>query len=513
MGRGPRLIVIASRRSGNQAEPAGPDDGRGAVTLVRRAVWVVPRGITAARGGVTVVRSGVTVVRSAVTVVRSAVIVARSAVAVVRSAVTVVRSAVMLVRSAVMLVSSAVTVVRSAVVVVRSAVTVVRSGVTVERRPVGSLGAWAVVYDAVVLTRIFADNFRALVNFELRPGRLSLLLGDNGSGKSTVLEALGSVRDLVVLGRSTVDLFTNMRTKWETRDVQRFELDLEKSGGTYRYALEIQHPKGSHEKPSIRSENVSFDGQPLYRFSDGEVRLDYDDGSTSSVFPFRADQSFLTNLEAGRTNRLGRLAGFKELIAGIWNIQPNPFAMVEESKQDVSFLARNGVNFAAFFDYLNDERPDVRTLLEEHLQHAIPGFRNFRFQRVGDAKVLLAALGDEQHKGEVTLRELSEGQRVLAILYAAVLGHMRTNSLLCFDEPDNFVSLPEIQPWLQVLRDVLEEHGGQTIIISHHPEVIDYLALDSIWRFERPSGPVIARPWDPTEAPDLKLSELIVRGA
>ena len=28
------------------------------------------------------------------------------------------------------------------------------------------------------------------------------------------------------------------------------------------------------------------------------------------------------------------------------------------------------------------------------------------------------------------------------------------------------------------------------MIVSHHPEVLDYLALDSLWRFERPSGPV-----------------------
>jgi ATPase subunit of ABC transporter with duplicated ATPase domains len=374
-------------------------------------------------------------------------------------------------------------------------------------------GKEAVVYDACVLTRIFADNFRALVNFELRPGRLSLLLGENGSGKTTVLEVLGSLRDLIVLGSLTTVLFAYMRTKWETRDVQRFELDLEEDGGTYRYALEIQHPAELPERPLIRSESVSFDGEPLYRFSDGEVHLYYDDRSASPVFPFRADQSFLTNLEAGRANRLGRLARFKDIIAGLWIIQPNPFAMDLASKQDVPFLARNGSNFAAFFDYLNDERPDMRTMLEERLRDAMPGFGNFKFKRSGDSKQLLAEFGDEQHRGELTLRELSEGQRVLVMLYAAVFGHLRSGSVLCFDEPDNFVSMPEIQPWMQELRDALEEHGGQALIISHHPEVIDYLAVDSIWRFERPSGPVIARPYEPTGPADLKLSDLIARGA
>jgi len=369
-----------------------------------------------------------------------------------------------------------------------------------------------VVYDADMLTRILVDNFRPLVNFELRPGRLSLLLGGNGSGKTSVFNALGSLRDLIVQGLSSTEVFSATRTQWESREVQRFELDFEESEGTYRYALEIQHPQGLHEKPLIRSESVSFEGEPLYRFSQGEVHLYYDDRSETSVFPFRSDQSFLTNLEPGRANRLGRLAGFKELVAGIWVIQPNPFALEVVSKQDVPFLSRSGVNFAAFYGSLNDERPDVRTMLEERLREAIPGFRNFLFKRVADGKLLMTAYGGGQHKGELTLLELSEGQRVQAMLYAAVFWHLRSGSVLCFDEPDNFISLPEIQPWLQTLRDELEEHGGQAIIISHHPEVIDYLAVDSIWRFERPSGPVIARPYEPTGPPELKLSELVARG-
>lgn len=365
-----------------------------------------------------------------------------------------------------------------------------------------------------MLTRILADNFRALVSFELRPGRLSLLLGENGSGKTSLLEVLGNLRDLIVLGRLAAELFAGTKTKWETRSIQRFELDFEEGDGTYRYALEIQAPRETHEQPFIRSEQVSFNGEPLYRFSDGEVHLYYDDGSANPVFPFSAERSFLTNLEAGRGHRLGRLVAFKALVEGIWIIQPNPFEMDLFSKQDWPFLARRGFNFAAFFDHLNDERPDLRTELETRLGIALSGFQNFRLARSGpDAKLLLAVFDDGKNKSELNLAELSEGQRVLVVLYAAVLGHLRSGSVLCFDEPDNFVALTEIQPWLQLLRDAVDEHGGQALIISHHPEVMDYLALDQIWRFERPAGPVIARPYEAEGPADLKLSEIIVRGA
>jgi predicted ATPase len=365
-----------------------------------------------------------------------------------------------------------------------------------------------------MLKRIFADNFRALVNFEFRPGPLSLLLGGNGSGKTSVFEVLGCVRDLVVLGRSANELFSLTRTRWETRDVQWFELDLQSGEGTYRYALEIEHPGGAHGKPFIRSETVTFDGSLLYRFSAGEVQLFHDDETTGPVFPFRPDQSFLVNLDPPGSKLVARLAGFKKLITGFWLVQPNPFGMEFASKQDEAFLARYGSNFASFFSYLNSERPDARTELEQRLVEALPGFRNLHFRRQGDAKLLLAAFNDDKMSPVAYgLGELSEGQRVLAVLYAAVCGLAREGAVLCFDEPDNFVALSEIQPWLQVLRDAVETRGGQAMIISHHPEVMDYLALDSLWWFERPSGLVIARPYEADATSSLKLSELVARGA
>ncbi len=369
------------------------------------------------------------------------------------------------------------------------------------------------VYDSRMLTRLFADNFRALVNFELRPGTLSLFLGENGSGKTSVFNALGSLRDLVVLGLPASDLFQFTRTSWDKRDVQRFELDFRSEGNTLRYALDVQH--SPDKPPFLRSESVELDGEPLFRFANGEVRLYYDDGSRGPSFPFRSDQSYLVNLRDSKPGRMGRLGRFLELIAGIQIFQPNPFAMTPASERDQDFLVRNGSNFPAFFDHINDVDPTARQALEEDLRQALPGFRSFRFDRFGaiHSKVLLAVFDDPQ-QGEYVLPQLSEGQRVLAVLYAALRGLVRKDSLICFDEPDNFVALTEIQPWLQALRDALAEVGAQSMIISHHPEVIDYLALDSLWRFERPQGAVIARPYEqPTGEPELRLSELLARGA
>lgn len=39
-----------------------------------------------------------------------------------------------------------------------------------------------------MLTCLYVDNYKCLVNFELRFGDATLLLGTNGAGKSSVLD-------------------------------------------------------------------------------------------------------------------------------------------------------------------------------------------------------------------------------------------------------------------------------------------------------------------------------------
>ncbi len=82
------------------------------------------------------------------------------------------------------------------------------------------------------------------------------------------------------------------------------------------------------------------------------------------------------------------------------------------------------------------------------------------------------------------------------------------------DEPDNYVPLREIQPWLMTLVDVCEETSSKAIICSHHPEVIDYLGPTQGRILQRnAAGAMTALKVNlPSVGPALKLSELLARG-
>jgi predicted ATPase len=90
---------------------------------------------------------------------------------------------------------------------------------------------------------------------------------------------------------------------------------------------------------------------------------------------------------------------------------------------------------------------------------------------------------------EYRLVESSDGQKMLIALYTLIYGTKSEDYTLCIDEPENFLALPEIQPWLMRLYDICGEGQLQALLISHHPELIDYLLASPIgYWFERQSN-------------------------
>jgi ATPase subunit of ABC transporter with duplicated ATPase domains len=81
------------------------------------------------------------------------------------------------------------------------------------------------------------------------------------------------------------------------------------------------------------------------------------------------------------------------------------------------------------------------------------------------------------------------------------------------DEPDNFVSLREIQPWLLAAEEAVEDHHGQLILISHHPEILNQWAQEYGLRFFREdNGHVRTEKFRTDPDGNLQPSELIARG-
>lgn len=351
-----------------------------------------------------------------------------------------------------------------------------------------------------MLKRLYVNNFRCLINFELTVASLNLFLGSNGSGKTTVFDVLRKLQKFI-LGEQALkgdyrvsDLFFSQDlTRWQKSDIQKFELDIEGNGGLYKYTLEIQH-KGEYAPPRMRLESLTFDGQPLFNFwvdaagdigqPVGQARLYNDDPNREGPFLsfFDGSRSGVGFIYERRDNQ--KLTWFKKRIANFFIVQINPFVMESESRQEESFPSWDMSNYAAWYSYLSQASQGKIFKLTLELQKIIEGFDSFENPKSGDVRILSASF-TRPSKATYRLNELSEGQKVLIALYTLIYCSPDENFTLCIDEPENFLALPEIQPWWSKVMDYCLENQAQAMLISHHPSLINYLASNSGYWFER----------------------------
>ncbi len=368
-----------------------------------------------------------------------------------------------------------------------------------------------------MLKRIYIDNYKCLTNFEYHPGKLQLLLGRNGSGKSTVFEVLGLLRRLLVDGESVSIFSPNSRTRWQDRVEQTLELDVALGDRNYTYRLVVEHQSEAPHTRRVSHEELRLNGRTVFCAEDVVWEEEPEPGPLVATFD-GDEQPFLVDDERSALPLVATRAAvrpFQEWVARLHCTQVNPCEMSSASSEEAPHPTRDLSNYASWYRHISQERPRVASALLEYLEPVLPGFAGFALTKEGEtARVLRAEIrSDSRGRERYRFDELSDGQRALAGLYTLLALMKDTPTTLCIDEPDNFLALPEIQPWLLELHDVTEEHGSQALIISHHPELINYLAPRDAVLFSRvPEGPVRVAPFAPESDEPLTASEIIARG-
>lgn len=368
-----------------------------------------------------------------------------------------------------------------------------------------------------MLKKIYIDNFRCLVNFELSVDSIQLFLGSNGSGKSTVFEVLRKIQSFIS-GDGKVDAIFKSTdcTRWQTSPIQSFEIEIEGNGGNYKYELAIEHYK---DRDGIRSrvqhERLWFDNQPLLKFELGEVQLYRDNYSEGPKYPFDWFQSMLASIMPRNDNT--KLTWFKERMKRFIIVQVIPGLMSDESVQEETHLSYRMENYVSWYRYLSQDQGKIFEITNAFKQ-IFTGFAYFKFIDVGERSRILKLYFSREHDKnsfiDYRFGELSEGQRTLIALYTLIYCTQSEDYTLCLDEPENFLALPEIQPWLIKLYDLCSDKKIQSLLISHHPVLIDYLLASPVgyWFDRQTNTPVRVQPISSDNDSGLPISELVARG-
>lgn len=361
-----------------------------------------------------------------------------------------------------------------------------------------------------MLKRLYVHNYKCLVNFEIKFDQdISLFLGANGSGKSTVFEVLTKLRRVIVDEEKIANVFDDtdsprwLKEYYEKTDI-RFELDIEFNNVIHKYLLVITFTN----EWSIYEESLYFDNIEI--FESKLIKTIFSKENTDLLQPYPLDFSRSSIARHYHCES----QSFLDYLYTLFVVRINPYEMISTINKTNVKIKTDLSNYAEWFSHLNEKNRRGVSVFENAMRDILPGFDYFLIEQAGQAKVLQIEFKNKANKknpDKYYFHELSEGQKVLIALYALVYC-TPDNSLICIDEPENFLALPEIQPWLNVLAEQSKERKLQVLLISHHPSLINLLAPGSGYWFSRQDNHTRVEKITEQDSDGLSLAQLIEIG-
>lgn len=363
-----------------------------------------------------------------------------------------------------------------------------------------------------MIRRLYVDNYRTLVDFTWEPGPEVLILGANGSGKTAVLDALDIVRDWVWNWSKAEDNFDrDALTKWSDSGSVRFELDLETEGSVFFYQVEFDC-NSRDRNPTVTTEYLRRDNAVVIERQLERVTFYDEEANRQGDFLIPVNQSAVAGVFAGPGQQ--RVGPFLTALNQMVVVRPLPGNFEGEARKPAIRMDHWFENFTAWYwNQATNGRFPVE--LPKLLSSVWPDFEFIKLNQAGTVMELKAVFTSETKAKsiELNLNELSDGERMLLALYSLAAYQRATDSTtIIIDEPDNFVAMAELQPWLlQMLDD--RPDGGQIVLVSHNAEIANTMGEERVEIFERTGhlSPTRVRKLLPDDS-QMPISERITRG-
>lgn len=366
-----------------------------------------------------------------------------------------------------------------------------------------------------MVTRLYVDNFRCLLGFELRFGETNVLVGANGTGKTSVLDVLGRVQNLVVRACPVAREFPLADLSvLQDAPLQTVELDVDAGGRSYRYSVRIRLDRAAGAA-AIAAEVLEQDGTRVFCFDDGVARLFRSGRHAAATVPCDPSRSALAAVEA--VPGAEPVDGFRRAVADLLVVRPCVRSVRSETRVEDDFLEPSMCNFAAW--YRRQAAAGARWAgdLFGLLAQVLSGFDSLRLAGSGDGPRVLEVLfrRGPGPDGVTSCRfdRLADGHRALILLYSLLVVRRGRRVSLFVDTPEHHLALREVEPWLAALGESCVSALDQAVVVSHHPVTIDSLAASGgRWFYRGAAGAARVRDEPECRVDGLRYSELLARG-
>ena len=335
-----------------------------------------------------------------------------------------------------------------------------------------------------MLKSLRVRNFKCFDDFVFNPnGRhVALVIGKNGSGKTTIGEILFSLRS-IAQGENVVEKLIGSGNRFEKSEPEvSFDAVFTLPAGEFRYVIAFKTTidgrlmQVSHEELQVNGTSV------FTKDSFGNVHIE---GRTDASFdpPDHCVLPLINN-----PNPDSWIETFKRYLRNYLFVKMWPLVMRGETEKDRALLDIACGNFASWFLTAISEYPGVYAKTMEGVSRFIPELKALIFTPLGtESKRLVVRMGSGDDERLIPCVGLSAGEKCLLAMAALKAVNDEIAPVTCFwDEPDNFLSLSEVAAAMLFLSSGFRQRG-QLIVTSHNDEAILKFAAEDTFVFERES--------------------------
>jgi predicted ATPase len=317
-----------------------------------------------------------------------------------------------------------------------------------------------------MITGVDITNFKSLAKFDMSFEKFNCLVGMNGAGKSTILQAIDFASQLL---RGRLDDWLEMR-QWDIQDLNcklrkesnitiRIYFRLSTGGSVEWYANFNRHElKCTKEAFFLKGRAIFLVNGRKYRIA-GEQDFDIN---------FNYQGSILSQLQDKQLP-----LAIREFVDYLRNIRSlellSPHLLRQRARTIEQDIGAGGEKLSAYLDTLKGEQ---RTNLIAQLKLFYPRIVDFKVSNLRSGWKKLIVI--EEYNGqrlETEARHINDGLlRIMAILAQTGTEH----SLLLLDEIENGIN-PEI---IEKLVDALVNAPRQILVTTHSPMILNYLEDD-----------------------------------
>ena len=353
------------------------------------------------------------------------------------------------------------------------------------------------------IERMTIKNFRVFrdVTIERIPP-LAFFVGANGSGKSTFFDVFGFLRDALQHNVSVAvsrrggmkelrsreqdggDIFLEIKFREEAEGpLVTYQISVAEQEGRVSVAHEaLKYRRGQYGQPwnflnFQHGEGYAVTNEAEYGVPEAEMNREFQKLDSPDILAIKG---------LGQFERFKVVSAFRRLIER-WHLSDFHIHAARPSQEDgyAEHLSPQGDNLPLVARFLYERHPEVFRRILERMKQRIPGVERVEAASTVDGRLVLR-FQDGAFRDPFLSRHVSDGT-IKMFAYLVLLHDPSPHPLLCVEEPEN-----QLYPML--MRELAEEfrdyarRGGQVMISTHSPELLDAAKVEEVFGFEKKEG-------------------------